>query len=210
MRLRDYLPQIHHAVETVIADLHSEHDHVANLRESVARLTEATHAGYAQAEAVAKFSDEWDDDPMLATAIHWDTYFGVDKDRYHKDQELQQLTNLLAAKEISLSALAGSLLQYAKQGIALQYGRQKHGCPAGRNIGSQSLAEVIWQARNQALHWEDGTFTLPVENCFNKLATEVNPVFGDYKLRNLAYDAVVTFGWRTFSDLERDLLSLDP
>lgn len=210
MRLRDYLPQIHHAVETVIADLHSEHDHVAKLRESVARLTEATHAGYAQAEAVAQFSDEWDDDPMLATAIHWDTYFGVDKDRYYKDQELQRLTNSLAAKEISLSALAGSLLQYAKQGIALQYGRQKHGCPAGRSIGSQPLAEVIWQARNQAIHWEDGTFTPPVENCFTKLAAEVNPVFGDYKIRNLAYDVVVTFGWRTFSDLERDLLSLDP
>lgn len=210
MKLRDYLPEIHHAVETVIADLHSEHDRAVDLRAGVARLTEATRAGYAQAEAVARFSDELDDDPLLATAIHWDTYFGVDKKRYYKDQELQELTNSLAAKEISLSALAGSLLQYAKQGIALQYGRQKHGCPAGRSIGSQPLSEVIWQARNQAIHWEDGTFTPPVENCFNKLAAEVDPAFGDFKNRNLAYNVVTSLGWRTFADLERDLLSLDP
>lgn len=210
MRLREYLPEIQNAVETVIADLHREHDRAAELREQVAKLTQATHAGYAQAEAVAQMSDDWDDDPMLATAIHWDTYFGVDKERYYKDGELQRITNSLAAREISVGALAGSLLQFAKQGIALQYGRKKQGCPAGRNIGSQGISEVIWQARNQASHWEDGAFASAVGSCFDKLAAEVHAKFGDYKTRNLAYDVISTLGWRSFSDLEQDLLSLDP
>lgn len=210
MRLRAYLPEIRHAVETVIADLHSEHDRVTDLRARVERLVAATQAGYAQSEAVAMNSELFDDDPMLATAIHWDTYFGVDKERYYKDAELRSLTDSLAAKELSTSALAGSLLQYAKQGISLQYGRQKTGCPAGRNIGSQAISEIIWQARNQALHWEDGSFSQSVQDCFLKLAAEVDPIFAGYTGRCFAFDVVGLLGWRSFADLERDLLLLDP
>lgn len=210
MRLRDYLPEIRTAAETVIADLHREHDHASELRAQVTQLTQATHIGYAQADAVAQMTDEWDDDPMLATAIHWDTYFGVDKERYYKDQELQRVTDSLAARELSVGALAGSLLQFAKQGIALQYGRNKKGCPSGRNLGSQGVSEVIWQARNQASHWEDGVFSTLVNECFDKLATEVDPRFADYKVRNLAYDVVSMLDWREFADFETDLLSLDP
>lgn len=210
MRLKDYLPEIRHAVETVIVDLHREHDHVSELREQVEVLTAATHAGYAQSESIAMISDVFDDDPLLATAIHWDTYFGVDKERYYKDQELRKLTDSLAAKELSTSALAGSLLQFAKQGISLQYGRQKTACPIGRNIGSQGIAEVIWQGRNQALHWEDGAFSKPVQDCFTALAAEIDPVFGDYANRCFAFDIVCLLGWKTFVDLERDLLLLDP
>jgi len=209
MKLRDYLPEIRHAVATVMADLHIEHDRASELRQEVEQLMAATESGYARVEAVASNLEEFDDDPMLATATYWETYFGVDKERYYKDEELQRTINALAAKEISLSALAGSLLQYAKQGIALQYGRQKHGCPDGRSIGSQAVSEVIWQARNQSIHWEDGAFKDPVENCFTRLAAEIHPEFGDFRDRNMAYDVVSYLGWRTFADFEADLVSLD-
>ena len=214
MKLREYLPQIRQAVETVLADLHVEHDASQNLRNELAGLTAATRAEYERVESVARFSEalgEIDDDPLLATAMHWDTYFGVDKDRYYKDRELQRVTDVLAAKEVSLSALAGSVLQFAKQGIALQYGRNRTNCPPGRTIGTQSLSEVIWQGRNQALHWEDGQFSTAVEVCFTKLGNEIDRKLADYRTRNLAFDVVaLVLGWRTFPDMERDLLTLDP
>ena len=36
---------------------------------------------------------------------------------------------------------------------------------------SQQLSEVIWQARNQALHCEEQSFRTAVDDCFTKLAT---------------------------------------
>jgi hypothetical protein len=79
----------------------------------------------------------------------------------------------------------------------------------GKTVGSsQQLSEVIWQARNQALHWEAQNFHPPVVACFTALASEVDQVFNDFRTRNMALDVIDMLGWRTIDDFERDLLSV--
>ena len=207
MRIRDYVGQIQHAVDTVIGILHIEHDRVEQARDEARRLTRATRAGYSQADAASALASDFDDDPLFGTAIHWETYFGVDKERFHKEQAVASLGEVLLARELSLGALAGSLLQYGKQGIALQYGRKRTGCPGARIVGPASLSDLIWLGRNQALHWEDGKFNDDVEACFEKLAA-FDPAFAAYKTRSMGYEVVALLGWRTFAEFERDLLLL--
>ncbi|MCP3176339.1 hypothetical protein MJO47_04425 [Desulfuromonas sp. KJ2020] len=57
------------------------------------------------------------------------------------------------------------------------------------------LHEIIWQARNQALHWEEGRYRPPVVDCFESLARE-DSVFGQYNCRSLAYEVVLLLKWK--------------
>ena len=168
---------------------------------------------YANAAWLEANGEEWDDDG-LATLRRWDNYFGPDKERHHRAQQIpglqaavESLQASVEAHRFSVGALASAVIQIAKQGLALVHGNKP--AATGRTIGSsQQLSEVIWQARNQALHWEGKNPHSPVVGCFTALADEVGQVFGDYRTRNMALYVITMLGWRTFEDFERDLLSL--
>jgi len=81
-------------------------------------------------------------------------------------------------------------------------------CPAGRAINSETLKNVIWQGRNQSIHWDEGKFNTAVQNCFQALATNVDPKFSQLTTRSLAFDIVQLLEWKEFADFERDILSL--
>src|SRR5262249_51212098 len=82
----------------------------------------------------------------------------------------------ILAKETSVQALAGAILQIAKQGIAFVHG-DLAGCPAGRPIGRETLKNVIWQARNQSMHWEENAFRQPTTLCFASLQLDFGSEF---------------------------------
>lgn len=205
MKIPDYLKEVEHAVNTVITEIHREIDHLAALRSGLAKLTAATEDGYRRVEFLATNPDL--DDDFLATAIYWDTYFEVDKDRFHKNIETDTAIQQVVAHEFSISALSSSLLQFGKQGISLHFGKKRVGCPDGRILDGMPLHELIWQGRNQALHWEDGSFHPSVEVCFQTLA-KTDPVFSQYKHRSLAYEIVKLLGWKSFDNFSRDLILL--
>ena len=205
MEITDYLNEIRHAVETVISDLHHENDEVLRLHKELEKLNAATIDGYERADFLARNPDL--DDEGLGTLMHWDTYFGPDKDRYHKQHETDAARQKLEAHQISIAALAGSLLQFAKQGISIKYGPEKIGCPEGRLINAIELREVIWHGRNQSLHWEEGEFRKPVTQCFERLIN-VDPVFSGYKTKNMAYEIVKYLQWKNFTDFEGDMMLL--
>jgi hypothetical protein len=46
MKIRDYLNEIQHAVETTITEVHREHNALARTHAELARLTPATEDGY--------------------------------------------------------------------------------------------------------------------------------------------------------------------
>jgi hypothetical protein len=207
MNISDYLAEIGHAAETVVSEIYRERDALVETQAELDRLTAATRDGYRRAEFLAMNPDL--DDDGLGTAIHWDTYFGVDKERHNKGAEQEQLVQRLAARQFSTAALSGSLLQYGKQGISLRYGKKKAGCPDGRIVAGIPLAEVIWQARNQALHWEDGSFQGPTTKCFEHLAENANPVFAEFTERSMAFEIVELLGWNDVGAFFADLKLLD-
>lgn len=206
MKIPDYLNEVEHAVTTVITEIHREIEQLKALRSDLSKLTDATGDNYRRVEFLAMNPDL--DDDFLGTAIYWDTYFGVDKDRFHKNIETEIAAQRVAAHEFSISALSGSLLQFGKQGISLHFGKKRIGCPDGRILVGMPFHEVVWQARNQALHWEEGTFHPPTVTCFEALS-KTDPVFEQYKYRNLAYETVLLLDWRSLDDFRRDMMLLN-
>lgn len=207
MKISDYLTEIRHAVETVVDEIYREQDILAKTRAELTALTAATEDGYRRAEFLAMNRDL--DDEGLGTAIHWDTYFGVDKDRYYKKAKYEEIAQRVAARQFSVAALSGSLLQYGKQGISLHYGKKRTGCPDGRIVAGITLHEIIWQARNQALHWEEGSFHKPTTKCFEHLATNADTVFAQFKNRSLAFEILGLLGWNRAEAFFADMNLLD-
>lgn len=208
MKLSEYLDEVSHAVATVLNEIHKENEHLARLQAELAALTAATEDGYRRADFLALNPDL--DDEGLGTAIHWDTYFGVDKDRYYKDKDAASTAERVTARKSSVAALSGSVLQYAKQGLALQFGPQRTDCPVGREVGRLPMHEIIWHGRNQALHWEEGEFRAPTTNCFEHLAVNVDAQFAEYKTRSMAYELLLLLEWRTLEDFQRDMALFTP
>lgn len=204
MKIQEYLNEIQHAVAVVMGEIYREQHEVERLRQELTGLQAATNDGYARVDFLALNPDL--DDEGLGTAIYWDTYFGPDKDRYHKNAEFEQVVARVAAHEFSVNALCANLLQYAKQGLSLHFGKKRTGCPDGRLVGGIPMHEVIWQARNQASHWEDGTFHPPTCKCFEELAKTADPVFAQYKHINMANEIVRHLGWNSPDDFSRDMM----
>lgn len=206
MDMGSYLQEMGFATAKVLEGLWREREAHDALKAKVAKLTKSVEHNYRRAESIAQNALDADD-VMLATGIHWDTYFGEDKERHHKSKEEGELAARLAARQFSLSALAGTALQYAKQGISVVHG-SLGSCPNGRSLGSLALKNVVWQARNQASHWEDGNLHPPVVRCFETLKTEQDAAFGDYNQRSLAYEVVALLNWRDWASFEADMQSL--
>jgi hypothetical protein len=133
----------------------------------------------------------------------WSTYSGLGVSQLSANNTLAVLA---VTHRLSAAALASALLQIAKQGIS-----SVHVGPVsaiGRMIGTQNLSVVIWEARNQAMHWETGEARKPTEACFVTLAREVDPKYAEYRERSLAFDVVEHLGWRNVEAFNTDLGSL--
>lgn len=200
MQMIECLTEIRHAAESIISLIWAEHEAAEESAAKLHRLRNETEAGYRQAAAL----NDFDDDEGLATAIYWDTYFRPDKDRFHAAAALEKLQALWEIRAYSRSALSSSLLQFAKQGISIVHGDR---IMAGRIVEGRPLTEVIWEGRNQALHWEDGKPHARVISVFECLSQR-HQMFADFKARNLAFDVVWLLGWRDWPSFEADLRSL--
>lgn len=206
MTLTEYLNDMEYAVTRVIESLWHEHDEAARLRKEIDELRKVAADNYARAQSIQQNAEDTDD-LMIGVGIHWDTYFGEDKEQYYKSKDLDVLEERLAAREFSYSSLAGTLLQYAKQGLSASFGKPAN-WPNGRLVRSQDLKTIILESRNQSEHWEEGNPFPKVEQCFNTLAAEKGPEFAQYKTKNLAFEVVSMLGWRSYADFKNDLLSM--
>jgi hypothetical protein len=204
MDMRSYLSETQHACETLFPSIWNEWQALEALKGKISALTAATAEGYRRAEAFKEFEDP--DDYMLGVGIHWDTYFGADKERYHAEAALPELEQQRDARAFACSLMAGAVLQFAKHGLSLVHGGIQ-ACPNGRQVHGVDLKSVIWQGRNQSMHWEEGQPRPPVVQCFDALKA-TDPVFGNYLTQNMAFEIVRLLGWREFADFEADMISL--
>lgn len=206
MNLSDYLNEMEYAVSRVIESLWHEHGEAKVLRAEVDKLQRVAAENYERAHFIQQNAEDADD-LMLGVGMHWDTYFGEDKDQHYKSKDLATLEASLALREFSLSSLAGTLLQYAKQGLSASFGAPAS-WPQGRLIGTQNLKTIILEARNQSEHWEEGNPKPRVQQCFDTLATEKTPDFAEYRTKNLAFKVVSLLEWRSYTKFKADLLSM--
>lgn len=122
---------------------------------------------------------------------------------------MAELQAAVGAHQQATQAIANGVLQIAKQGISLVYGR-KSDAPEGRKIGSLSVRDIIWEARNQALHFEESAYRWPVVEVFENLEREQGPEFSlaAHGSQSRAKQILRLLGWSTFADYARDMNDL--
>lgn len=111
----------------------------------------------------------------------------------------------------AIQAIAGSILQIVKQGISIVHGRVE-AAPEGRKIGTVSLKDVIWQARNQAIHYEEGNLRRPVTDLFATLELEQGAQFSlsNHPNQSRAKQILTLLGWSDYTAYVNDMKSLLP
>src|SRR5438552_3847782 len=94
----------------------------------------------------------------------------------------------------------------ARQLISTHHGGLTN-CPNGRMVGHQPLKEVVWQGRNQAVHYEEDAPRQQVINCFNQLKADFGPQFeiANTPPKNLAPQVVELLGWDDIDRFEADM-----
>jgi hypothetical protein len=204
MDMTSYLNEIRHGCESVLPAIWTEWEAVEALKARIAVLTAQTEDGYRRAQFLQQFEDP--DDYMMGVGLHWDTYFGPDKDRYNAAADLPSLEQVRDIRSFACAAMAGSVLQFAKQGISLVHGSLQN-CPAGRIIHGVEIKSVIWQGRNQSMHWDEGQFSRAVQACFDTLKAS-DSAFNDYQARNVAFDVIRVLNWRNYAAFETDMMTL--
>lgn len=203
MDIASYITEIEYSAAGIIPMIWHEHADLVKIREELASLTRVVEQRYMQAESVA-MNAEGPDDVAMAAGMHWENYFGDDKTCHHKAVDSSELQFRIDARAFSVASLCGSLLQIAKQGISVAHGGLGQ-CPNGRDVRGHHLKQVIWQGRNQSIHWEAGNPHPPVRQLFDSLTANVDSKFGDYPGRNCAFDIVDLLNWQTIDDFKNDM-----
>lgn len=134
MDINAYVDEIEYAASTLIEVIWAEHAKLAEMEKRLATLTAETRSGYDRAHAISANAEDADD-VMMGAGVHWETYFGADKERHGTSLEVGNLVQLVDLHQFSVASLSGSLLQHAKQGISIAH-RGLHGCPDGRIVAA--------------------------------------------------------------------------
>lgn len=135
--------------------------------------------------------------------------------------EIQKLyNNALLIINNPLQSVSQALLQIAKQGISSEHGKNKSDCTnnltsIGKQIATKfnvSILDIIWEGRNQSIHYEEANPHQNVRGCFNQLLlnsdVKCKSLIGYDQGQNKAYEIVKILDWTNITKFENDLLSL--
>ena len=125
--------------------------------------------------------------------------------------EIAKLQASVGARQQATQALAGAVLQIAKQGISVVHGGPAT-APTGRTVGTLFVRDIVWQARNQSMHYEEGNFKKALTELFANLETERGPQFSlaAHPKQNRAKQVLDLLGWSSYSAYKQDMQALLP
>lgn len=206
--MHQYVHDVKDAAERLIGGIFFEEEHIETLKAKLEQIEVNVKDAVDKAEFLTLNPDL--DDEGLGTLNRWEAHFGG-AELVRTEDDIRDLESAIANRSLSINALSMSLLQLAKQGISKEFGRSRNSCPnEGRHIGSQPLRNVIWEGRNQAIHFEDGSFSANVTACFTQLEQDFGSQFSlsQHSQSSLAFNVVNLLGWNTFKSFSDDLDSL--
>lgn len=123
--------------------------------------------------------------------------------------KLESTRRAIMVSENSQNILAGAVLQIAQQGMSSVHGRIKNYPNKGRDVYGAPLCDLVWQDRNQAMHYETTATKADWEDVF-KIIGKSFP--GQFDLtppyKSHAKDIIDLLGWSRYSIYEVDVKSL--
>lgn len=124
------------------------------------------------------------------------------------EAEVARIQALIGTRQSAIQAICGAVLQIAKQGISIAHGGLTG--PSGRSVGSVALRDIVWQARNQAIHSEEGNFRRPILQVFASLEADFGREFSlsQHPGQSRANQVLELLEWHSYDNYARDMQSL--
>jgi hypothetical protein len=206
VQMQRYLSAIERAASHLIPKVWEDDLKIADAEAAVKRAEQDVEDGYRYVEGW--LADPYvEDDEGLATMVYWETYFERTDEQARRQTRVEAAAVERHEHEISSAMLAGMVLELAKRGITMVHGGLQQ-APAAPKLGALALRDVIWQARNQAMHWEDGKLHPATQGCFDALFAEHGQPFDQATQRNLSVDVLRVLGWTGYEHFAADLSKL--
>ncbi|MQX70034.1 hypothetical protein [Sinorhizobium meliloti] len=170
------------------------------------RTEEAKYKAYQWDFETSEFHEDFSDAYVQGAFIRMAT---AHRDAEKLRAQMSTLQASIGTRQAAIQAMCGALLQIAKQGISLVHGNLL-AAPTGRLLSGIALKDIVWQARNQALHYEDGQFRQPVIDLFQRLEATFGQTFSltAHPQQSRAKQIVVLLGWTTYDEFHSDLKRL--
>jgi hypothetical protein len=201
VNMTTYLSEVRAAGEQILDLIRRDSDALANLE---ARRAQAFALFSLYRESAMTIGGPFSDDvDYEAEAAKAQLHHGRNTEA---EAEIARYESAMEARRLSRSVLAGAILQLGKQGISAVHGRDRDNAPTGDAVGGQCERDVIWEGRNQAMHWEEGSLSKRVRDCFDQLERDFGPHFDNYDREPKAPEVLSVLGWGTWPDVEARLL----
>lgn len=205
-QIENYLADRKYAIQGIFQLLNIETGEIEKLTLEIEELRHT--ARILRLIAIEENEDEESLEEKLSENDEFLASLCLDSDADGKKNRIEILNEVLMEKKDSITTFSMCLLQIAKQGISSIYGENKNSCTIiGRNISSNlSLRDIIWEGRNQAIHYE-GNYRNNITECFRILTTEFGEQFNlSNSKENKAKYIIDLLGWKDFESFEKDLL----
>lgn len=202
--MHQYITETEYATKHLLDLALREEDELGKLLDKIAPL-EARHSVHKWDYQTSEWHDDFSDAYVMG-AFHRMAKAAAEKEEV--EAKIARLQALIGTRQSSIQAICGAVLQIAKQGISIVHGGLNG--PAGRTVGATTLRDIIWQARNQAIHSEEGDFRPPIVQTFSEL--EAN--FGNqlsltqHPKQSRAKQVLKLLEWDSYDNYERDMTSL--
>jgi len=128
------------------------------------------------------------------------------------NEKIEAVVMNIDAKSASITALSGALLQIAKQGISVTYGKPQN-APKGGDFNGILIKEIIWEARNQSNHYENPReISSKVVHIFSQLDKVRNDGLNwDVKSQvNFSFEVLRLLGWLDYEIYTEHMSSICP
>lgn len=203
--MKKYLEETKFAASSLIEIIWADFENLENLNNQLKKLTAKFNVRYQ-----SFLANEFHPAANHYHAQMAKAYEDIAQPKKELESEIKDVSESIDAKSASIAALSGAILQIAKQCISLRYGKPPN-APDGDDIGGVLIKDIIWEGRNQSIHYEN-----PKEISDNVVAlfAKLDAIRNDGKSwdarsqTNFAFEIVTFLGWRTYGDFATHLKSL--
>jgi hypothetical protein len=129
----------------------------------------------------------------------------------HNYGKLAGVHKALLLADVAAGAVAGAILQVARQCVSIAWPAPHGRMEKGRMVGKQHLSSVIWHARNQSLHFEEG---MPTNSNTKKSVQLLSEEYGiqidnlSESPRSLAVEVFEILEWSSYENYAKDMVEM--